>query len=78
MLQYWLYWVLARRVMGFVVKGLVLAVVVRVGSYWVQHHALPPLSLLEGDAMQVYSWLSQSGIIQWGFERMESVVGSIK
>lgn len=55
-----------------------IALVGRVGMYWLQHNTLPPLSMLVDDAVGVWTWLESTGVVQWVLKNAEQWIGWIQ
>ena len=70
MLQYFAAWFVAHRVINAVMKLVIFALLIRVGTYWSQHNALPPFSLIVDDATDVWTWLESTRVVQWIVETL--------
>ena len=78
MMQYIIGLIAARTIFEFVFRLGMTALLIRVGLYWYQNNALPPLSLLVDDAVTVWKWLESTGVVQWAQSQLQNLLGAHK
>lgn len=64
-MQYFVYWMLFKRIFSLLFKGAIGLLIVRVGLYWMQYNQLPPIALLLNEASSLWIWIESTGAVQW-------------